>query len=138
GAEGVDGPDARDLELGERVVEAAALVVGRGSAGALELGAQAQLHLAGGLVGERDGDEARQRRRAGAHDSDDARDELGGLAGTGGGLDDERGAEVLADAPPRLLVAGRHGDSLSLRRRTSLSGGLRRTRSSPPVPHTAR
>ncbi len=67
-------------------------------AGLLQVGAEAELHLAGGLLGEGDGDDAVEVGEAGAEDGDDAGDQHGGLAGAGGGLDEEGGAEVFADA----------------------------------------
>ena len=59
--------------------------------------AQAELHLAGGLLGERDGDDAVERRRVPLRSTrEDALDQRGRLAGAGGGLDDERRVEVVA------------------------------------------
>ncbi len=69
----------------------------------------------------------------------DARDELGGLAGAGGGLDEEGGVEVLADSPSSFRVARRraatrlrpaHASSRSAARGTSSPEGLREVRSS--------
>ncbi len=110
GAERVDGADARHLEVPERAIEVlpnggrdAALV-----ARPLEAGAEAELHLAGGLLGERHGDDAVEVREPGAQDRDDAVHQHGGLAGAGRCLDEEGGPEVLADASARGVV-GRRG-----------------------------
>ena len=77
------------------------------SSRALELVAQPQLHLAGGLLGEGDGDDLPTARRGpSADDPDDARDQHGRLAGAGGGLDDEGGVEILEELASSLRVAG--------------------------------
>src|SRR5262249_19974776 len=107
-AERVDRSDPRRLELLERLVEPIELggaAVRRSRAvddalvsRALDLGAQAKLHLARGLLGEGHGDEvaaaARERRAARSEEGEDAFDERRRLAGPGRSLDDERRAEV--------------------------------------------
>ncbi len=106
GAKRMDRADTRLLELAERTGEPLAFAGGaRGvAARALDLGAQPQLELAGGLLGERHrhdsaklGAPARQRR-------DDPVDQCGGFAGAGRGLDDERGVEVVADTIAHALI----------------------------------
>ena len=84
----------------------------------LDFGAQPQLELSGGLLGEGHGDDsaklgapARQRR-------DDPVDQRGGLAGAGGGLDDERGVEVVADAVAHALVGNLARRAVGVRRFT--------------------
>src|SRR5581483_3170154 len=106
GAEGVDRPDARELELRERPVEIRPLVGARRGAvaGALDRRSQAELHLARRLLGEGEGDDPLQLRRARPDESEDPRDERGRLAGSRGGLDEERPVELVADAAARLGV----------------------------------
>ena len=79
---------------------------GRARLGArlLDLRAEAELHLAGGLLGEGDGDERAQRGLARSQEREDALDERGGLAGAGRGLDDERGVEIVRDARAGLVI----------------------------------
>ena len=98
-AEAVDGVDVRLLERLERVLEtrrrARRSACGRDRrALLLERLAQAQLQLAGGLFGERHGDDLVHRRAAGREHAEDAVDELGRLAGAGRGFDDERVVEI--------------------------------------------
>jgi len=102
----VDRADARRLELGEREIQTRARVRARvcGGASALDLGAQAELHLARRLLGERDRHDAAERRRSGGEQGEDAGDELGRLAGAGGGFDDERAREIGSNATPRVVV----------------------------------
>ena len=107
----------------------------------LELGAQPQLHLAGRLLGE--GDARRAGRTVapprGQHVTRRA-DQLGGLAGAGGGLDDEGGVEDVADA----LALGRVDQRGSQRapqrpqRLEPAAGPCACTRFSSCGPHTAR
>ena len=73
-------------------------------AGALEAGAQAQLELAGGLLGEGHRDDAIDARAAVGQHVDDAADELARLAGAGRRLDDHRLVEGVADAVAGGLI----------------------------------
>jgi hypothetical protein len=86
GAERMDGPDLRDLQPRQRQREAVVLDRGGARARLLQLGAQPQLHLARRLVGERHREDAVEPDAA-ADERDDARDQLGGLAGARGSLD---------------------------------------------------
>jgi len=70
--------------------------------------AQPQLKLAGRLFGEGYPDNAAQRRAARSDHRDDAIDQFGGFTGAGGGLDDKRGIEVVANAIAHALVGGYH------------------------------
>ena len=94
---------------GESGIEALALGAPRRGLepGAVQPLAQPELQLAGRLLGERDGDNLADIRSSFGDDPHDAADERGGLAGPGGRLDDQRGVEVLGDAPPRVSVG--HG-----------------------------
>ena len=134
GAEAVDRPDVRLLELGEREVEAGALLLRGAAAGALDLGAKPELHLAGGLLGEGHRDEAGERRLALLEERHHAVHELGRLPRAGRGLDDERRVEIAADAIARLLVGEdpgpRHGSLRSVSRGMSSSRRFRFVRSS--------
>ncbi len=136
----MDRPDARDLEVGEGAVEPLALGGRRRRIDArlLDPRAQAELHLAGGLLGEGDGDDALERvallvLRV-AEDGDDAADELGGLPRPGGGLDDQRAIEALGDGAARVPVderarsRGARGEDAGRRRglfASAFDGGLR-------------
>ena len=86
--------------LAERVGAAARAPPGRARllARALDLGAQPQLQLAGGLLGERHRDDAIELGAPARDHRDDPADQRGGLAGAGRGLDHQRGIEVVADA----------------------------------------
>ncbi len=105
GAEGVDGADVRFFEVMHGVVEERARggVRRRLRARSLELFAQAQLQLAGGLFAERDRDDLADRGALVLDQRDDAADELGRLAGAGGGFDDERLVELRRD---QLAILG--------------------------------
>jgi hypothetical protein len=143
GAEAMDRADARELELLERALEVRALRAAgsRLAEGPLDLRAQPQLHLAGGLLGEGHGDHALERAAPCAQGRDDARHERRGLAGAGGGLDEERRVEIFADPAARLgvRVDGRaHSSSRSASSGASGSRGLRRVRSSSYGPQTTR
>ena len=87
------------------------------AARALDLLAQPELQLAGGLLGERHRDDPAKLARARRDHRDDAVDQLGGLAGAGRRLDDQRGIEVVADAIAHALVGRRisRGIPLSVR-----------------------
>jgi len=116
GGEGVDGGDGRALEVGGRRQEALALVLSlRALQGVLDALAQAQLQLAGGLLGEGDRDDAVEGGAAGADEGEDAAHQDRGLAGAGAGLEQERGVEVADHAVADGLVGGRvgHGPTLS-------------------------
>ena len=76
-------------------------------AGAFDFSAQAQLEFAGRLLGESHGDDAIEFAAAARDDGHDAAYECGGFAGAGGGLDDQRGIEVGADAIAHALIGGR-------------------------------
>ena len=157
-AERVDRADAGGLELLERLIEpllleAALRVVlvllllragADARARALDLGAEAELHLAGGLLGEGHGDEiafaARERRGAGPEEGEDALDERRRLPGARGRLDDERRAEVVCDALARLAVDELLAHFLFLSSARTLSGawGFFFVRISSYGPHTGR
>ena len=110
GAEGVDGADGRRLQAFQRSGQAIALLGAGAAARRLQLGAQAQLHLAGGQVGEGQRKDPVERGPAAAHQGDDARHQLGRLPGAGGGLHDQRRVEIAPDAIAGGLVGERpHG-----------------------------
>ena len=110
GAKSVDGIDVRLLERLERMFEALSdLLVGRRATGdrrtlVFERLAQAQLELAGSLFRERHGDDPGHRRAARREDPQDAVDQFGRLARSGGRLDDERVVEGLDDGPARFPI----------------------------------
>jgi hypothetical protein len=141
GAEPVDGADAGQLQLSERAIEPG-LLLGRGvrrAALAIDLGAQAQLHLAGRLVGEGDRDDAFQLRPPGPDERQDAPDQRRGLAGPGRGLDHEGGVEIVPDALARRGVGQhrRHGCFLSRTSGSIRRESLRAERCCSYGPHTA-
>ncbi len=114
GTQRVDRADAGDLELGERSLQTAMLDrldVRGGLAGFLERAAEAELHLARRLLGERHGDDLAERGATCANDGDDAADERRRLPRAGGGLDDQRRVEIVRDAAAGLCVGERlrHG-----------------------------
>ena len=80
---------------------------------ALDFGAQPQLQLAGGLLGEGHGDDSVELGAPARERRDDPADQRGGLAGAGGGLDEERGVEVVADAVAHALVGNSRGAPLA-------------------------
>ena len=112
GGKGVDGRDGRVVETVERGGEAVAfgrreLRAGRVVAGEprLEGAADALAQLAGGLLGEGDGDHRRDGRRVGARQAGEvAVDQHAGLAGAGAGFDQEGRVEVGRGAPPHVVV----------------------------------
>ena len=137
GAEAVNRADVRFLEALHRRRQARRGNTGGSRARVLELLAQPQLELAGRLLGERDGDDLIDPGPAGLDQPHDALHEFGGLAGAGGGLDDQRAVQRVADEGAVAGVGvGAHG----ILRRTSRSGtsGLRRVRANSSGPHTAR
>ena len=142
GAEPVDGADVRLLETGQREIEPRARLRerGRGAAGAIEPGAQPQLQLAGGLLGERHRDDLSDRGSSFGEDRDDSPDQLGRFPGPGRGLHDQGVIEPGGDRVTGFGVRQRcaHGRSLSACRSPSGSGGLRATRRASSGPHTAR
>src|SRR5262245_54716010 len=97
-AEAVNRADARLFQVSDRVLQPrATLGVGRLRPLVLEPGAQPQLELAGRLLGERQrGDRLHGAAPLGQH-LHQARDQLAGLAGASGGLDDQRLVEGCAD-----------------------------------------
>jgi hypothetical protein len=143
GGEPVDRADARELELGDRALEARTLHARRrrvlGGArldredGRLERLARAERELARRRLGEGGGHEARCARAPAPQEAHDARDERGGLAGARGRLDDERRVEILGDAPSRFGIderaRGRHvlGSFAHGRPRSVTSGSRRRS-----------
>ncbi|MFN7977839.1 MAG: hypothetical protein U0P30_06855 [Vicinamibacterales bacterium] len=137
GAEAVDRADVRFLEALHGLRQARRRVALGRRARVFELLAQAQLQLAGGLLGERHRDDLGDRGATGGHQPHDALHELGGLAGTGRGLDHQRAIERLADqgAIPGVGVPA-HGILRSASR--SGTSGLRFVRENSSGPHTAR
>jgi len=139
GAEGVDGADGRRLQPFQRSGQAIALLEGGAAARGLQLGAQAQLHLTGGQVGERHRKDPVERGPAASHQGDDARHQLGRLSGSSRGLNDQRRAEIAPDAIAGGLVRERpHGIPRSCASGASASAGLRRVRAHSDGPHTVR
>ena len=115
-AEGVDRADARELEFLERASSRSRCSRRCFRSGPLDLAAEAQLHLAGGLLGEGDRDDAVERADARADQRDDAADQRGGLAGSGRRLDEEARAELGQDPAARLGIGKiGHGDARSVR-----------------------
>ena len=150
----MNGGDVRFLEVVDGRVQALPGLGGRrGSrASALELFAQSQLQLTSGLFAERDGDNLADCGPLMLDQRDNAADQLGGLAGAGRGLDDQRLVELAGDRLPVLsprlrsgqtngtparggLVAP-HGSFLSASRSLNSFASLRRVRCSSPRPHT--
>lgn len=101
-------------------------------AGALNLGAQAQLHLARSLFRERHGHERCERGSSRRQEPEDAGDELRRFARTGGRLHDERRVEIGANGVASDLVDEPRHQSRSLRREsgTSAAAGFRAVRCS--------
>ena len=105
GTKAVDRVDVRFLELLERQIEPAANGrIGRVRAFLFECFTQAQLQLAGGLLGEGDGHDLLHRRAPGCEDLQDPFDQLRRLAGAGRGLDDEGIVEIVDDRVARVFV----------------------------------
>ena len=82
------------------------------AARAFDLGAQPELELAGGLLGEGHRDDSAELGAPARQHRDDPVDQRGGLAGAGRGLDDERGVEVVADAIAHALIGDLRARSL--------------------------
>jgi len=110
GTETVNGGDVGLLEVSQRVFQVTPALGGRcrrwalGAPSArellarsLEAGAETQLELAGGLLGERHRDDAIDRRVALGEDVDDPLNELGRLPGTRRRFDDQRLVEGVAN-----------------------------------------
>ena len=144
-AEAVNRVDVRFLERLEGFFQQPAyLVIRRHGALLLQPFPEPQLQLAGGLLGERHGDDLLHRRAPGREHAQDAIDELRRLAGAGRSLDDERVVEVFDDRTASRGVGqvrrgrARHRIDLSASRSASRSLDLRLTRSSSRGPHTGR
>ena len=110
---------------------------------ALELFAQPQLQLAGGLLAERHRDDLADRGALVLDQRDDAADQLGGLAGAGRGLDDQRLVELAARSARdsrRRCARAASWRSRQLPQRVEvgeqLAASLRRVRRSSSRPHT--
>ena len=133
-AERVDGADGGFLEMFEGLFEMPALFGGRLQTRTVETLAKPQLQLSGGFVREGDRDNAVDAGDSGAKDVQDAPDEFGGLAGAGGGFDDEGLGERVADAVARASVIetgsrrGVHGRLRNWFNGSSSLADLRRTR----------
>ncbi len=145
GTEAVDRADLRFFEVMHGGVEQPAGVgIGRGFLPrALELFAQAQLQLAGGLFAERDGNDLIDRGALVRDQSHNAANQLRRLAGAGGGFDNQRLVELAGDELAVLLatlalrgVEGLHGIFLSASRSAKSFASLRRVRRSSSRPHT--
>ena len=102
----MDGPDPRLFQLLQRAVEklACGAVDRIAAAGALDLGAQAQLELACRQLSEGHGDHVRELGLTRDERRDDAADERRRLAGTGSRLDDQRRVEIATNAIARRLI----------------------------------
>ena len=140
GAEGVDRPDARLLQLRERAGEELARL-GRATRllpRAFDLAAEPELQLARRRVREGDRHHAVEASAPRHEDGHHAPDELGRLAGSRGSLDHERRVQVASDALARVLIGERHGHRSARRRMRSpsRSAGLRATRASSCGPQT--
>jgi hypothetical protein len=141
GAQRVDGGDARPLQLLQRGLQARALLRRGERRRPLRLHplADAQLHLARGLLGERHRDDLRELGPPLLEKGEDARHQDGGLPGSGGRLDNEGGVEILAEAFADLGVGRRaHASSRNRVSSASSSFGFRAIRASWPSPHTGR
>ena len=99
-------PDPRDLELRERGLETLSLerVAPVAETSALELTAQAQLHLPRREIGERDRHHLAESRASRAKERDQPRDQHGGLTRSRRRLDDEAPVELGDDAISRARV----------------------------------
>ena len=99
GAQRVDGADNRFLEASDRAREVGAPIAILGHrARTVELLAQSQLELPGGLLGEGDRDHLVDPSAAGGKHLDQAFHQDRGLACAGGRLDQDASAQVGADA----------------------------------------
>ena len=130
GAERVDRPDVRGLELADRLIEPRAHFVARVLARAFDFGAKSELHLARGFFRERDGHRRGERGFAAREEAEDARDELRRLSGSRGRFDDERRLEIAADRVARFLIDEAQSRSLKRESGTIPSAGFREVRCS--------
>ena len=136
GAESVNRPDARLLELAERAVQRLARAR---AARLLDRPPEAELQLTGRRVRERDRDHLVEPRATGGEQRDHPGHELRRLARARSRLDDERCLEVVADAVARGLVGERRHGMLRRRVRSAArSGGFRFVRASSWGPQTGR
>jgi hypothetical protein len=135
----VDRADARELQFFERAVQPLALLGRRLRPRLLDLKAQAQLHLAGGFLCERDCDGAGERAVPAADQPDDAADQCGGLAGSRSRLDEKGRAELSEDPGSRYCVGKvAHGTALTVKSASRFPCGLRAERYSSYGPQTTR
>jgi len=103
-AEGVDGADARELELLNGQIELRPLFrLGFGT-GAFDLAAQMKLVFAGCLFRKGDGNDAIERRGTGADQPDDTPHQRRGLPGAGGRLDEKGRPEFRRNAAARFGI----------------------------------
>ncbi len=107
--ERVQGADGRTVELlqgepGTRSDVTSGIGLGR----LLQCGPDAVAQLGARLLGEGDGGDTAELDLAARHQGQDAVDQGRGLAGSGAGLDEEGGVEVLGDPLARRLI-GRRG-----------------------------
>ena len=140
-AKAVNRPNVREFQLLQRTAEVVAIGPRlRLGARPLDLAAQSELHLAGGLFGERDRHDVVERAAPALQHLDDAVHERGRLPRPGCGLNEERVVEIVPDRVARRLVGQPSGPPHRdfLRRRSSTGAGLRRMRRSSSGPHTAR
>ncbi len=137
GTEAVDRADVRFLEPLDGAAEVRGLGARRRGRQprVLQHFAEPQLQLAGGLLGEGHRDDLGNPGAAALDQPHDPPDQLRGLAGTGGGLDDQRLVERFGDEPAILGVGGRHHENFLSASRSG-NGGLRRVRCASSRPHT--
>ena len=104
--ESVNRGDARRLELRQGVTQTPLFRGRRQRLGerAIELRADAQLHLASGLLSEGDRHNRGKSRYARGERGDDARDELGRFARARSRFDDQRVCEILANRTTSLVI----------------------------------
>ncbi len=105
-AESVDRPDSRGLELRQRSTDSARLdtALPYTNKCAVELRTNTQLHLAGSLLREGDGDDRGQLPAATRDHCHDALHELGRFTCTGGSLHDERLVERVPNRMARAPI----------------------------------
>ena len=140
-AEAMDGADVRLFQVHQRPFQkrARARIQVRVVQPPLEFLSQTKLQLAGGLFGERHCDEIADTGLTGGQHADDATHQLGGLAGSSSGFDDEGGVQVAGNGiAGGLIVEHRHGRLLNAMRSCSGSPDLRLIRSSSCGPQTGR
>ena len=139
GAEGMDGADRRCFQPLQGRGEPVALFRACSRPRHFQIRPKPELHLAGGEIGEGDRENAIERGAPAAHQGDDARHQLGGLAGARRGLDDEGGVEIAPDPLPGSGVGElrHHGIPRRCTSGASASAGLRRVRAHSEGPHTS-